>query len=148
MWEERRPQYSWYSLKTLLKAIFPVAKLSSHPVVVPRVGLLANDSESLLRMNKTQKHLHWTWIEIGPVFLFNNLPLAEFSPHRKLGMDPVSRKWGKNCQRKEGWAQVLVQGCGGYGLESKQEQSSLFLRKYDPLHSRESPSQWWFRWRD
>lgn len=28
---------------------------STHPVVMPRVGLLANDSESLLRMNKTQE---------------------------------------------------------------------------------------------
>ena len=53
---------------------------------MPRAGLLANDSESLLRMNKTQEAFSLDLGVDSSVFLFKyNLPLAIFSPSQEAG---------------------------------------------------------------
>lgn len=82
---------------------FSVTEWSTHLVVTPRDGLLANDSESLLRMNKTQEASS-LGLGIGSsVFPFKyNLPWAIFSPPQEAGNGSSYVKLGRELQ-KTGW---------------------------------------------
>lgn len=91
-----------YNLQTLLKAKLSVTKWPTHPVVMPKVGLLANDSESLLRMNRTQEASSLVFGIDSSVSLFNyNLPLAIVSPLQEAGNGSSYVKVGRELPKKE-----------------------------------------------
>ena len=69
---------------------------------MPKAGLLANDSESLLRMNKTQEASSLDLGVDSSVFLFKyNLPLAIVSPLQEAGTGSSYVKVGRELPKKE-----------------------------------------------
>lgn len=131
MWEERgHTNTQLYNLKILLKANVFSEQMIPSSCVMPRIGLLPKDSESLLRMNKTQEASSLD-LERDPVFLFKyNLPLAIFSPIQEARNGFRYMNVGRELPKEESSGQVY--GCSGWyrvQVGTKQEQSSIFLRR-------------------
>lgn len=100
-----------------------------------RVGLLATDSESLLRINKTQEASSLDSDRESPSFSVKYIiPWAIFSPLQEAGNGSSYVKVGRGLLKKEKSVQIYTCSAykhDGYRLGSKQEQSSVFLRRCD-----------------
>lgn len=84
-------------------------------------------------MNKTQKHLLLDLNRDSPIFLFNNLPLAKFSPHGSWERTE-SQKVGKRTakERKAQPRRCLFRAVEGHGFRIKQKSPAYSWRKYGP----------------